>query len=131
MSRLTKKFNDNSGYEVKEYGTEFNEVKLNAYLDAVDKLGKLEDLEEELGYSLEFIFKVLKSPKIYIEGMNVRSEYDDRFKFNAKINQYIINPYAIDGKKPEFLFVDRWAYGYDLRMKDYKKTWWLKEDKSE
>ena len=131
MSRLTKKFNDNSGYEVKEYGTEFNEVKLNAYLDAVDKLGKLEDLEEELGYSLEFIFKVLKSPKIYIEGMNVRSEYDDRFKFNAKTNQYIINPYAIDGKKTEFLFVDRWAYGYDLRMKDYKKTWWLKEDRSE
>ena len=124
MSRLTKKYDDG-------YVLPLDEIKVEGYLKAIEKLGKLEDLEEELGYSLEFIFKVLKSPKIYIEGMNVRSEYDDRFKFNAKANQYIINPYAIDGKKPEFLFVDRWDYGYDLRMKDYKKTWWLKEDKSE
>ena len=49
MSRLTKKFNDNSGYEVEEYGAKYNEVKLDAYLDAVNKLGKLEDLEEEIG----------------------------------------------------------------------------------
>lgn len=95
------------------------------------KLGKLEDLEERLGCPLDFIFKVLQAPKIYIEGMNVRSEYDDSFKFHSKTNNYIINPYAIGGKKPEFLFVDRWSYGYDLRLKDYKKTWWLREDKSE
>lgn len=88
-------------------------------------------LEEQLGCDFEFIFKVLKAPKIYIEGMNVRSEYDDKFKFNSKSNNYILNPYAIDGKNPEFLFVDRWGYGYDLRLSDYKKTWWLKEDKSE
>ena len=90
-----------------------------------------EELSKQLGCPLDFIFKVLKAPKIYIEGMNVRSEYDDSFKFNSKTNNYIISPYARDGKKPEFLFVDRWSYGYDLRLKDYKKTWFLKEDRSE
>lgn len=95
------------------------------------ELIKYRDLEEQLGCPLEFIFKVLKASKIYIEGMNVRSEYDERFKFHSKRNNYIINPYAIEGKRPEFLFIDRWSYGYDLRLKDYKKTWWLKEDKSE
>ena len=134
MSRLTKKsgYNYIPRHQFKDYDAVLNDVELEqAYNHAVDKLGKLEDLEEELGYDLEFIFKVLKAPKIYIEGMNVRSEYDKDFKFNSKNNQYIINPYAIDGKKPEFLFVDRCSYGYDLRMKDYKKTWWLREDKSE
>lgn len=96
-----------------------------------DELKAYKDLEEQLGCSLEFVFKVLKAPKIYIEGMNVRSEYDDKFKFHSKSNQYIISPYAMDYTRPEFLFVDRWSYGYDLRLKDYKKTWWLKEDKTE
>ena len=137
MSRLTEKRKEPLITKWKDVPTSYYKIKGDdtgvaiSEIGRLNKLGKLEDLEEELGYSLEFIFKVLKSPKIYIEGMNVNSEYDDRFKFNAKTNQYIINPYAIDGKKPEFLFVDRWAYGYDLRMKDYKKTWWLKEDKSE
>lgn len=99
--------------------------------EELDYAEKCHNLEEQLGCPLDFIFKVLKAPKIYIEGMNVRSEYDDRFKFHSKTNNYIINPYAIAGKKPEVAFIDRWDYGYNLRLKDYKKTWWLKEDKSE
>ena len=122
MSRLTEKVKNTDDY-----------IKLATRdkQEFINKLGKLEDLEEEIGCPLDFIFKVLKAPKIYIEGMNVRSEYDDKFKFNAKSNYYIINPYAIEGKKPEFLFVDRWSYGFDLRLKDYKKTWWLAENKEE
>ena len=124
MKRLTKKIGINNGVLLLEY-TDFEKAQM------IHKLGKLEDLEEQIGYDLEFIFKVLKAPKIYIKGLNVRSDYDDKFKFNSKSNNYIINPYAIEGKKPEFLFVDRWSYGFDLRMKDYKITWWLREDKSE
>ena len=125
MSRLTKK--------KEKYNLQVGDIyePISTTREINNKLGKLEDLEEQLGCPLDFIFKVLKAPKIYIEGMNVRSEYDDSFKFNSKTNNYIISPYAIDGKKPEFLFVDRWSYGYDLRLKDYKKTWFLKEDKSE
>jgi len=104
-------------------------------LKELDKLLEMattyEELSKQLGCPLDFIFKVLQAPKIYIDKMNVRSEYDNSFKFHSKSNNYIINPYAIDGKKPEFLFVDRWSSGYDLRLKDYKKTWFLKEDRSE
>ena len=142
MSRLTKKDKRGNYYTVAEEigigGKQVNPItnwiedcEERNFGNPIDKLGKLEDLEEQLGCPLEFIFKVLKAPKIYIEGMNVNSEYDDRNKFHAKSNNYIINPYAIDGLKPQFLFVDRYSYGYDLRLKDYKKTWWLKEDKSE
>ena len=109
----------------------YNGIPSNEFDTICDELLKYKQLEQQLGCPLDFIFKVLQAPKIYVEGMNVRSEYDDSFKFHSKRNNYIINPYAIEGKKPEFLFVDRWSYGYNLRLKDYKKTWWLKEDKSE
>jgi len=122
MSRLTYKDNKVSGG--------YNAVDTDEYACVV-KLGKLEDLEEQLGCPLDFIFKVLNSPKIYIEGMNVRGEYDDRFKFHSKPNNYILSPYAIQGKNPQVLFIDRWGYGYDLRLSDYKKTWWLKENREE
>lgn len=134
MSRLTKRIEDLDFYKISS--AYIDEIP-NQFLDkdyvgeAINKLGKLEDLEEELGCPLDFIFKVLKAPKIYIEGMNVRSEYDNKFKFNSKSNNYILNPYAIEGKNPQFLFIDRWGYGYDLRLSDYKKTWFLKKDRSE
>ena len=129
MNRLTEKDILTNDYT---YSCSINEFEYgNGKEEIVNKLGKIEDLEEQLGCPLDFIFKVLQAPKIYIEGMNVRSEYDDRFKFHSKTNNYIINPYAIAGKKPEVAFIDRWDYGYNLRLKDYKKTWWLKEDKSE
>lgn len=110
MSRLTKKFNDNSGYEIKEYGAEFNEVKLNAYLDAVDKLGKLEDLEEELGCPLEVVIKALK------EGI---------YQSDGGRRKYPTIEY--NGATKKFYF----AFGTYCNVEDYKKTWWLKEDKRE
>ena len=113
MSRLTKKFNDNSGYEVKEYGTEFNEVKLNAYLDAVDKLGKLEDLEEQLGCPLEVVVKALEYG-IYAKDLP-REELSKQFVrlSNVETEWYLINNIMC------------------VNLKDYKISFWLKEDKSE
>ena len=53
MERLNKKINDYGGY-----------ATFNAK-DTIGKLGKLEDIEEELGIPLEVLFKALKE-EIYI-----------------------------------------------------------------
>ena len=70
-----------------------------------NKLGKLEDIEEELGCPLEVIEKAL-SNGIYIacsEGLCVVYRYGKMLT----VNQYL-----------------------SVWIKDYKKTWWLKEDRS-
>ena len=115
MSRLTKKFNDNSGYEVEEYGAKYNEVKLDAYLDAVNKLGELEDLEEQLGCPLEVIIRAVKYG-IYIKNI-------DGDMVNFKCYLYYKNPEL----GWYFIIVNN---GY-VPLTDYKVKFWLKKDKSE
>lgn len=85
MSRLTKKYRDDSGYKI------IGDDRLD-YYDAIDKLGTLEDLEDELGCSILDVFKALKEgikidfgeqiipPKLY---------YDDVYnKWKFKIIYY-------------------------------------------
>ena len=78
----------------------------------VDKLGKLEDLEEELGCPLEVLIKPL------LEGGIIEND-----GYGAQLNGLAINGdgslslTAINGDH------------YDL--KDYQKTWWLKGEKDE
>lgn len=117
MSRLTKKFNDNSGYEVEEYGSKYSEVKLDAYFDAVDKLGKLEDLEEEIGCPLEVRCRIVTDSVIYDEnGVDYKVVYIYKEHFDCE------NPFD-----NEMGYCDLCAFSWA----DYKETWWLKRDKSE
>ena len=102
--------------------------KLESEIKYAEKFHKWEEL---LGCTFEFIEKVLSSGYIYLEGMNVHSEYDKEFKFHRVRNDYILNSDVFIDTNPEFLFINRWGYGYDLRLKDYKKTWWLKQNKEE
>lgn len=44
-SRLTKKFEDNSGYDVLKNSSYYDEMA--SYDDCIDKLGKIEDLMDE------------------------------------------------------------------------------------
>ena len=103
MSRLTEKFKHN-GFEYMATGLGGN----NPY--AIDKLGKLEDLEEQLGCPLEVIFKALK------EGI---------YQSDGGRRKYPTIEY--NGATKKFYF----AFGTYCNVEDYKKTWWLKEDKSE
>lgn len=83
----------------------------------INKLGKLEDLEEELGCPLEVVFKALK------EGIWVE-EYNSFEKHNVR---------GI-GLKGLEVIDNLCSYGecdFTCYYKDYKKTWWLKEDRSE
>lgn len=72
----------------------------------LNKLGKLEDLEEQLGCPFEVIEKAIKNG-IYT-------------------NVYSGICYVT--RSDDYLLV---SDDYDVRLSDYKKTWWLKEDKSE
>lgn len=86
-----------------------NEVlKLNG--ERAEKLDYYQDLEKQLGCPLEVVFKALKQDYIYTK--------------NGKHSRIEFGTYGFE-----------WCICYGLRTQirvaDYKKTWWLKEDKSE
>ena len=103
--RLTKKL-DNGFYHLKPeneiYGEE-NGIRL------VQIVGHYEDLEEQIGCPLEVRLKVTHNTSIYdVEG----NEY-----IVSHIDKEVFEVYSM------FYMTFRWEH--------YKKTWWLKEDKSE
>lgn len=101
MSRLTKKVGEN-------YCSQSGD-----FYDLYNKLGKLEDLEEELGCPLEVLVKALIEGVYYEDTDNYMIYLPVFLDFNLDDN-YIL--YYVDEK---------------LLTKDYKKTWWLRKDKSE
>lgn len=104
MNRLTRKHRHNS-YTI---CTEIRNADLNK---AIEKLGQLEDLQEELGCPLEVVFKALE------EGICV--------KHNTLANSC----YLIKLTKG-FAFTYWSSFGVDnIYLKDYQKTWWLKGEK--
>lgn len=108
MSRLTEKDYKEWVYVV---GTTINQ-KASEHLNYINhKLGELEDLEDELGCPLNVVFKALK------EGI-IDEENEDRDIMIVHSKQgYWFREFSEDLPK--------------LWVKDYKKTWWLKEDLSE
>ena len=74
-----------------------------------NKLAELEDIEEQLGCPLEVVFKALKDG-IFVEKYN--NIYD------LKLAKY----------KTGFCLENE---NHILSITNYKKTWWLKKDKSE
>lgn len=81
------------------------------------KLGKLEDIEEELGCPLEVLWKIRNQEFVYVDGIG-----------KCKVVAIHIEPRTITNieyynrmtKDTRLLFVS-----------DYKEEFWLKEDKSE
>lgn len=80
--------------------------------EVYNKLGQLEDLEEELGIDLLTLFKALK------DGIEVG---------NDKMRVCVKNCKLIYRKEDnEYAFI----YDYYLiKLKDYGKTWWLEKPK--
>ena len=118
MNRLTKKFEDNSGYEPIENHNVCNitlyDFNFDDYDRCVDKLGRLEDLEEELGCPLEVLVKAL-TEGIYCV------DYDDQ-----KIKKFHPNLCFNSTSKQLYWYGN--VIGYP-DLKDYQKTWWLKGEK--
>ena len=117
MSRLTRKFetpNGRIGYQFC-VGYDSGGTPIMNMNCAIHKLGKLEDLEEELGCPLEVLVKALK------DGVKVNMEFLD-----IDITDDILRPklYYSDDFQCYGLSIQSW--GYFVRLKDYKKTWWLR-----
>lgn len=86
------------------------------WIDETDfKLGELEDIEEEIGCPIEVVFKALKNGIYLEESKSITTS----IYYHILENEFVIEWY----KSKE-------DYGYEL-LKDYKKTWWLREDKTE
>lgn len=105
MSRLTNKNIVISGARC-GYKDLFNKV--------YNKLGKLEDLEDELGCPLEVVFKAFKEG-VYKKDENIIFEATLRI-YNGEA--YLCQPYD-----------DRLLH--KVLLKDYGKTWWLKGERNE
>ena len=99
-----------------------------------DELFKYRDIAKELGCPLDMILNLIKNSNtldehshtqdIYfdykgklISGSFIKLEYNNEFIINVETTEMFDSCYDIDS--------------YDLKVKDYKKTWWLREDKSE
>ena len=105
MSRLTEKVKNTEDY-----------IKLATKdkQEFINKLGMLEDLEDELGCPLEVVFKALQNGVYYEDVANQMRYMPVDLSFNLE-GDFV-------------LYFDGEEY---LLARNYKKTWWLKEDKSE
>lgn len=117
MDRLTRqpyrrKLDDSlENYKVKNDNRDWEKSMQNC----INKLGKLEDLEEELGCPLEVVFKALNEGITFLKksyqfdtSNRITLHYSDHFKCD-----YFLITYE----------------GQIFNLKDYQKTWWLKGDK--
>ena len=106
MERLTEKVNGEYIHKVHKY-------TIN---DCWNKLGKLEDIEQELGITLEVLFKALKDG-IWLKNGFVNAKYIT-FYFKYKSLEIYLDYKGIP------------AYT-TIYSKDYGKTWWLEKPKEE
>ena len=114
MDRLTTK-NYHSFCPFPKYDTYYP-------LEAKEKLGKLEDLEERIGCSIEVIFRALKDGIYTNSNIFYNGDEVEYFKVRgAKLEG--LSVISNDAPYPECDFT--------CYYKNYKKTWWLKADKSE
>lgn len=85
---------------------------------AIDKLGQLEDIEEDLGVDLITLFKA------YTDGFYVKGEEEKQYiDFENSLN-------AIAFKNKEMFYGHKWSYQY-VKLYDYCKTWALTKEELE
>jgi len=110
MKRLTKKRQDCSYVVI---NGEFYNIG-----EHIDKLGELEDIEDELGISLITLFKA------YTDGFYVKGEEEKQYiDFENSLN-------AIAFKNKEMFYGHKWSFQY-VKLYDYGKTWALTKEELE
>ena len=98
----------------------------------VDKLGQLEDIEEELGIDLITLFKIIKQKYVYTNSFNRRVEEFVFTKIEGIEKDYLGRTYLrIVFQEVEYDENGNEKYGIQWvpNLKDYGKTWSL--DKSD
>ena len=129
MSRLTKKETNT----LSSYGYRTCEYLLNGTprVKALNKLGKLEDLEDELGCPLEIVLNLIKNTNKLDKESRTQDIYFDYkgqlveasfLSLSFEHNQFV---FLVQTSLPDSI------YDYEsmtLNVKDHQKTWWLKGD---
>lgn len=117
MSRLTRKIKGCYCVDLRTcLPMEYEQIEnSNA---CVDKLGKLEDIEEELGCPLKIVFKALKQMFVF------RKE-------NVKIKIELLGLYIHFNELHLYGFVEDTTHAVYLSLKDYGKTWALTKEELE
>lgn len=113
MERLTKKHDGSGSYT--QFGDKYIPNHNIRHKQCVEKLGKLEDIEQELGIPLEVLFKALKDG-IY----RLYEEFEDE-----PPSIYYLDPIIMydEYRKCWIFYDDGKCQVYCL--KDYGKTWAL------
>ena len=119
MERLTHYNKEEKYYDVKKaYLCDIDEYDGETYINTYNvyqKLGQLEDLEEELGIDLITLFKVLKDGVYYI------------YNADKKYIEFTNNVSLKHDKDEWFIHVGWFDMGCPIKLylKDYGKTWAL------
>lgn len=124
MERITNKNFDYIRYYAQE------RHNFTGYFDlfaGAEKLKRIENIEEELGCPLDVLFKAFKNGIWFINKQDELEYIDESLGINQKKynNKFIFDNYGYRCKNNE---VEK---STEIYLEDYKKTWWLKEDKSE
>lgn len=125
MNRLTFKSHSKNGTEYYRYAHKWKRIgntnirTSNKYSQITQKLGKLEDIEQELGIPLEVLFKALKNG-VYIK--------DDRYNYPLDVelrHDYMREKFYLE------ITDDRYSGYLDTNSEDYGKTWTLTREELE
>lgn len=112
MSRLTEFRKDLNRYEYKQDERGYCFIQEG---QLVQKLGKLEDLEEQLGCPLEVVLKAVKQGKVW-----------NGYTWLLCMKLTFVNDYWVLSNGVYSVLLEN--YAKDARRCD---SWWLKEDRSE
>ena len=91
-----------------------------------NKLGKLENIEDELGVPLEVIFKALKDGVYKKINNQIWKCYDLDIHYNISEQKYMLNAYSIEN-------IETFEASYEttIYIEDYGKTWFLTKEELE
>ena len=112
MNRLTKKNNGTGSWT--QFGDKYLPAHNIKHKQCVNKLGQLEDIEEENGLDLITLSKILKQRFVYdndlvkIELLGLHIKSDELYLYG---------------------FVEDTMHAVYLRLKDYGKTWTITKEK--
>ena len=134
MSRLTR-------YHQESLLTDegcYYEPNSSNYYDIIIKLGKLEDLEDELGCPLDVVFKAILQNYIYIQmfDRNEKGEVYEPHKLVMYKQENVVLSRTKNNHPKDVWCLSFWG-GWNALwvactyLSDYGKTWWLKGDLSE
>lgn len=135
--RLTKKIDNDYTYKHKDFGSQalldMHQTKMEI-TDIIQKLGQLEDIEDELGIDLITLFKALKQETLFI-----KTDFDIRETIKNGEGWAMKHLTLEDGKiiiftdifYPNEITKKEWLTPIRLQLSDYGKTWALTKEELE